>query len=65
MQEELIKRALSSNSIETRAYNVGCMHWNYEPVTLDEILAYKDIISKAEKDIKAKEETIENSVLNF
>lgn len=20
-------------------YNVGCMYWNYEPVTLDEILA--------------------------
>ena len=20
-------------------YNVGCMYWNYEPVTLDEIIA--------------------------
>lgn len=38
-QEELIKRQLSQNGFETRSYNVGCMHWNYEPVTLDEILA--------------------------
>ena len=38
MQEELIKRSLAANGFETRAYNVGCMHWNYEPVTLDEIL---------------------------
>lgn len=36
-QEELIKRQLSQNGFETRSYNVGCMHWNYEPITLDEI----------------------------
>ncbi len=24
----------------TEIYNVGCMYWNYEPVTLDEILAH-------------------------
>ena len=29
------------NSIINEIYNVGCMHWNYEPVTLDEILAKK------------------------
>ena len=29
MDSELIKRWNN---------NVGCMHWNYEPVTLDEIL---------------------------
>lgn len=40
-QEELIKETLKANGFETRAYNVGCMHWNYELVTLDEILAAK------------------------
>ena len=37
-QEELIKRQLAQNGFETRSYNVGCMHWNYEQVTLDEIM---------------------------
>lgn len=37
--EESIKQKLRNDGFETRSYNVGCMHWNYEPVTLDEILA--------------------------
>ena len=37
-QEELIKQQLAQNGFKTRSYNVGCMHWNYEPVTLDEIM---------------------------
>ena len=63
MQEELIKRSLATNGFETRAYNVGCMHWNYEPVTLEEILAYDDIIHKAEAELKSKvmAEAIEKS----
>ena len=36
--EETIKRKLVEEGFVTRSYNVGCMHWNYEPVTLDEIL---------------------------
>jgi len=52
MQEELIKRSLAANGFETRSYNVGCMHWNYEPVTLDEILAYKDMFERAEATLK-------------
>ena len=36
--EESIKQKLRDDGFETRSYNVGCMHWNYEPVTLDEIL---------------------------
>ena len=36
--EETIKRKLAEEGFVTRSYNVGCMHWNYEPVTLDEIL---------------------------
>ena len=47
LQEELIKRTLAANGFETRSYNVGCMHWNYEPVTLDEILANCDIFERA------------------
>ena len=63
MQEEIIKRSLAANGFVTRAYNVGCMHWNYEPVTLDEILVYDDIIQKAEAELKSKvmAEAIEKS----
>ena len=31
---------LSERGIRTEIYNVGCMYWNYEPVTLDEIIAH-------------------------
>lgn len=30
---------LNKMNIPSKCYNVGCMHWNYEPVTLDEILS--------------------------
>lgn len=30
---------LNKMDIHSECYNVGCMHWNYEPVTLNEILA--------------------------
>jgi calcineurin-like phosphoesterase family protein len=33
-----IIQMLIDKGYNIRAYNVGCMHWNYEPVTLDEIL---------------------------
>lgn len=29
---------LKNKGYRVEAYNVGCMHWNYEPVTLDEII---------------------------
>ena len=29
---------LKAKGYHIEAFNVGCMHWNYEPVTLDEIL---------------------------
>lgn len=41
--EEAIKRRLAVEGFETRSYNVGCMHWNYEPVTLDEILKQANV----------------------
>ena len=31
---------LNAEGIKNEIYNVGCMYWNYEPVTLDEILAH-------------------------
>lgn len=34
-----IARLLADEEIPNRIYNVGCMYWNYAPVTLDEILA--------------------------
>lgn len=40
--EESLKQKLRDDGFETRSYNVGCMHWNYEPVTLDEILVKDD-----------------------
>lgn len=32
--------ALNRQGVRTEIYNVGCMYWNYEPVTLDEILRH-------------------------
>lgn len=34
-----IARKLNEAGIHNEIYNVGCMYWNYMPVTLDEILA--------------------------
>ena len=48
-QEEFIKRFLAFNGFETQAYNVGCMHWDYEPVTLDEILARPKLVMRYEE----------------
>lgn len=31
---------LRSKGHNPQIFNVGCMHWNYEPVTLDEILEF-------------------------
>ena len=37
--EREIAKNLNDRGFQNEIYNVGCMHWNYEPVTLDEILA--------------------------
>lgn len=37
-----IIKAIKDNGLSVEIYNVGCMLWNYEPVTLDEILSRKD-----------------------
>lgn len=40
--EELeIAAELNKRGYQNEIYNVGCMYWNYEPVTLDEILTAK------------------------
>ena len=31
---------LNAEGIRNEIYNVGCMYWNFEPVTLDEIIAH-------------------------
>ena len=31
---------LNAEGIRNEIYNVGCMYWNYEPVTLDEIITH-------------------------
>lgn len=36
--ERQIAKALNDRGFSNEIYNVGCMYWNYEPVTLDEIL---------------------------
>ena len=37
-EEERIIKDLNEKGYNLKIYNVGCMYWNYEPVTLDEIL---------------------------
>ena len=37
-EEERITQDLIEKGYTLRIYNVGCMHWDYAPVTLDEIL---------------------------
>lgn len=40
--EIAIAETLNEEGHQNEIYNVGCMYWNYEPVTLDEILANKN-----------------------
>ena len=37
-EEAKIAKCLNENGYPNEIYNVGCMLWDYEPVTLDEIL---------------------------
>lgn len=39
--EREMSQMLIQRGFPNEIYNVGCMHWNYEPVTLDEILVKK------------------------
>lgn len=42
MVELAVAETLNERGFQNEIYNVGCMYWNYEPVTLDEILANKN-----------------------
>ena len=41
-EEFLIAKTLNENGYNLQIYNVGCMYWNYAPLTLDEILKTKE-----------------------
>lgn len=43
--EVAFARRLRQLGVRNEIYNVGCMYWNYEPVTLDEILEHGETIS--------------------
>lgn len=44
--EKEISKMLNGRGFYNESYNVGCMHWNYEPVTLDEILETNSNLDK-------------------
>ena len=51
-----IIQAIKKNGYEPKVYNVGCMLWNYEPVTLEEILNSKNEIEQLEEFEKEQKE---------
>ena len=42
---------MEAKGLSNEIFNVGCMYWNYEPVTLDEILKIKET-SEVQNDSK-------------
>ena len=49
-EEVRITNELNEKGYDLKIYNVGCMYWNYTPVTLDEILE-KNTIGQANKNV--------------
>lgn len=49
IMEYAFAEMLNNEGFQNEIYNVGCMYWDYEPVTLDEILENKDKILEAMK----------------
>lgn len=45
-EEERLITYLKAKGYNLNIYNVGCMYWNYEPVTLDEILSKQKVEDK-------------------
>ncbi len=39
-----IAEQFNKQGFHTETYKVGCMYWNYEPVTLDEIIAHGKMV---------------------
>lgn len=48
-----IASEMKAKGLSNEIFNVGCMYWNYEPVTLDEILKIKET-SEVQNDSKLK-----------
>ena len=46
VMEYMISAFLNGAGCRNEIYNLGCMYWNYEPVTLDEILANQDNVKE-------------------
>ena len=46
VMEYMISAFLNGAGYRNEIYNVGCMYWNYEPVTLDEMLANQDNVKE-------------------
>lgn len=40
--QDFIKKLNNEYAFNCKAYNVGCMHWDYTPVTLEQILKSKE-----------------------
>ena len=59
--EKRIAKELNEAGYKNEIYNVGCMYWNYEPVTLDEILRKSEerAMHKAESNYVVVEVTID------
>ena len=55
-----IIKAIKDNGYVPQSYNVGCMLWNYEPVTLDEILSCKTELDVLDELSKTEENVDEN-----
>ena len=52
LEELRFAEKMNEKGIKNEIYNVGCMYWNYEPVTLDEILADKERNEKVLKKMR-------------
>lgn len=45
LYQQFLKYVNDSYGYGAMAFNVGCMHWNYTPVTLEQILAANNVIN--------------------
>lgn len=50
-----ITKAIKDSGLNVEIYNVGCMFWNYEPVTLDEILSRKSELDEISEEMSKEE----------
>ena len=47
--QNIIKQLNDKHNFNCQAYNVGCMHWNYTPVTLEQILVTNKNVDTLDK----------------